>query len=87
MENSDFSKLFRAAANITDINTVLDLEGGCYSISQSTINKPTGMLDFGVMLLIARGSTVTGFTITWASAKIWRIHMFIGTTFNQIFNS
>ena len=76
--NSDLKRILIATTDTVDLANVGILNTGVYTISKSTLNKPDGVLDFGIMLVMARGSNKTGFIISWngGASKIMRLHVF-----------
>lgn len=76
--NSNLTRTLIATTDTVDLADIGILNTGAYTISQSTLNKPDGVLDFGIMLVMARGSNKTGFIISWngGASQIVRLHVF-----------
>lgn len=72
--------------NISDMSKINEMHNGCYSISAATTNKPTGMLDVGILLALERGDNRAGIAITWNSTNTIRLHVLVGGKYAQVFS-
>ena len=66
--NADINNLLMPSQNISDLSDINSISAGGYLISKSTLQKPAGMLEAGVLLVFKRGSVSVGIAVTYNSS-------------------
>lgn len=68
MLNADINNLLMPSQNISDLSDINSISAGGYLISKSTLQKPAGMLEAGVLLVFKRESASVGIAVTYNSS-------------------
>lgn len=66
--NADINNLLMPSQNISDLSDINSISAGGYLISKSTLQKPAGMLEAGVLLVFKRESASVGIAVTYNSS-------------------